>query len=589
MRKVVTRKELVDRALTNAVNVLSAINAGIYFPTFSNGLKEVGRYLGCTWTEENASGLQSLVWRARWEQDREPVWKGKLLTYNAEDCASLKHVTEFVQAVAEAARSRGGVTAAPPSGPSVAWADQVGMVSNHWQFGGARFNLPDFAHINRCAYFDYQREKVFLRTNKTVRRARLLQRRRRPRPPATRQIDTGADACPFCGESRVTQLREKTCSKIAYDLKFTRGGIHRQVIRCKAAWHWCEDCQVRFAPEGHRRRDKHLHGLKSWAMYQHVVHRVNISHLEGMLEDFFGLCIDRTELHGIRALMANRYRKTCDRILTRLVGGRLVHADETDVALRRGKGYVWVLASQEDVLYLYRPNREAGFLRDLLAGFEGVLVSDFYSGYDSLDCPQQKCLVHLIRDLNDDLIANPFDDEFKALAGEFGRLLRSIVDTIDRHGLHRRHLQCHKAEVSHFFRDLQARVYRSHTASAYQARFARTEGKLFTFLDHDNVPWNNNAAEHAVKAFAWYRLCADGKMGEDGLSDYLVLLSVQQTCKYRGVSFLKFLLSQEEDVDTYCRLRRSKAPPPALELYPENFSRSRFKRGDTKPTADKAS
>jgi predicted RecB family nuclease len=588
MRKVVKRKELVDRALAKAVNVLSAIHAGVYFPTFSNGLKEVGRYLGCTWTEENASGLQSLAWRARWEQDREPAWKDKLLTYNAEDCAALKNVTEFVQAVSEAARSRGGATAGSPSGPSVAWADQVGMAPTHRRLGGARFNLPDFDYINRCAYFDYQREKVYLRTSKAVRRACLLQRRRRPRPPATRELETRANACPSCGGGRVTRLREKAGSKIAYDLKFTPGGIRRQVIRCNAAWHSCEDCQAKFKPEPHLRRDKHLHGLKSWAMYQHVVHRVNFYHLRGMLKDCFGLCINRAELHGIRALMANRYRKTCERILRRIVGSHLAHADETEVALRQGKGYVWVLANQEDVLYLYKPSREAGFLKDLLAGFKGVLVSDFYSGYDSLDCPQQKCLVHLIRDLNDDLIDNPFDEEFKTLAGEFGQLLRPIVDTIDRHGLVRQYLRHHKAEVSRFFRGLEARIYRSQVARAYQARFAKTEGKLFTFLDHDNVPWNNNPAEHAVKAFAWYRMTTDGMVGEDGLSDYLVLLSVQQTCKYRGVSFLQFLLSQEEDVEAYSRHLRRKAPLPALEVYPENFSRTRFKREEPNTTADGA-
>ena len=43
MRKVVKRKKLVDRALAKAVNVLSAIHSSVYFPTFSNGLKEVGR------------------------------------------------------------------------------------------------------------------------------------------------------------------------------------------------------------------------------------------------------------------------------------------------------------------------------------------------------------------------------------------------------------------------------------------------------------------------------------------------------------------------------------------------------------------
>ena len=150
--------------------------------------------------------------------------------------------------------------------------------------------------------------------------------------------------------------------------------------------------------------------------------------------------------------------------------------------------------------------------------FKGVLVSDFYSGYESLPCKQQKCLVHLIRDMNDDLMGNPYDEEFKALAAEFGKLLRSIVDTIDRYGLKRRHLHKHKAEVARFFRDLAARVYRSELAEGYQKRFLKNEGRLFTFLDHDGVPWNNNTAEHAIKAFARFRELYDGQMGEEGLS-----------------------------------------------------------------------
>jgi hypothetical protein len=66
-------------------------------------------------------------------------------------------------------------------------------------------------------------------------------------------------------------------------------------------------------------------------------------------------------------------------------------------------------------------------------------------------------------------------------------------------------------------------------------------------------------------------------MGEEGLLEYLVLLSVQQTCKYRGVSFLKFLLSREEDVATFCERRRKGNEPPALEVYPDGFSRTHRK------------
>jgi hypothetical protein len=41
----------------------------------------------------------------------------------------------------------------------------------------------------------------------------------------------------------------------------------------------------------------------------------------------------------------------------------------------------------------------------------------------------------------------PFDDEFKSLVSEFGQLLRTIVATIDRHGLKRRYLNKHTADV----------------------------------------------------------------------------------------------------------------------------------------------
>jgi len=207
-------------------------------------------------------------------------------------------------------------------------------------------------------------------------------------------------------------------------------------------------------------------------------------------------------------------------------------------------------------------------------------VSDFYPGYESLPCEQQACLVHLIRDMNADLLSSPYDAEFKAIATEFGKLLRSIVATIDKYGLKKMHLHKHKAEVARFFHDVAARVYRSELAEGYQKRLGKNEGRLFTFLDHDNVPWNNNAAEHAIKAFARFRELYDGQMSEEGLSDHLVLLSVQQTCKYRGVGFLKFLLSREEDIGIFCERRRTGNEPPVLEVYPDGFSRTHRKMSE---------
>ena len=94
----------------------------------------------------------------------------------------------------------------------------------------------------------------------------------------------------------------------------------------------------------------------------------------------------------------------------------------------------------------FRDTREGSFLQELLGTYEGVLVSDFFTASNSVNCPQQKCLIHLMRDINDDLRKDPYDQEMRSIAEPFGRLLKEIVLTIDRYGLRRRHL--HKyAEV----------------------------------------------------------------------------------------------------------------------------------------------
>ena len=69
-----------------------------------------------------------------------------------------------------------------------------------------------------------------------------------------------------------------------------------------------------------------------------------------------------------------------------------------------------------------------------MGAFEGVLVSDFFTAYDSLNCPQQKCLIHLMRDINDDLRKDPYNQEMRSIAEPFGRLLKEIVLAIDRFG-----------------------------------------------------------------------------------------------------------------------------------------------------------
>ena len=154
---------------------------------------------------------------------------------------------------------------------------------------------------------------------------------------------------------------------------------------------------------------------------------------------------------------------------------------------------------------MYRPTREGDFLKELLKDFQGVLVSDFYAAYDSLECPQQKCLIHLMRDINQDLLNNPFDEELKSITGPFGTLLRAIVDD------HRpaRPEATAPEEAQARGGGVLPQPRRQHLPLRGRRgppqRLLKNEDKLFTFIHHDGVPWNNNNAENAIKRFAYYR------------------------------------------------------------------------------------
>src|ERR1019366_4955048 len=117
----------------------------------------------------------------------------------------------------------------------------------------------------------------------------------------------------------------------------------------------------------------------------------------------------------------------------------------------------------------------------------------------------QKCLVHLMRDINEDLHKNPFDEELKEIAKRFGMLLREIVGTIDEYGLKARHLGKHRKSASRFIELVVDMKCATEAALALKKRIEKNRDKLFTFLTYDGVPWNNNNAEHAVRAFTRVR------------------------------------------------------------------------------------
>ena len=217
----------------------------------------------------------------------------------------------------------------------------------------------------------------------------------------------------------------------------------------------------------------------------------------------FASCTVVNFLQTPRRLLRRRPRR---HILQAILKSDFVHVDETKINIEGVDHYVWVFTDGKHVVFRMTETREADIVREVLAGYKGVLVSDFYPGYDSMPFRQQKCLVHLIRDINDDLWKFPFDKELEAFAVEVQSLLVPILEAVDRYGLKARHLRKFEKDVERFYsKNITGREYTSEPVQTYQKRFDRYRESLFTFLTQDGIPWENNMAERAIRQLAVQR------------------------------------------------------------------------------------
>jgi hypothetical protein len=285
-------------------------------------------------------------------------------------------------------------------------------------------------------------------------------------------------------------------------------------------------------------------------MYQNIELHLPQMSIDSSMSKLFSLPLPRGWTNRMKMAAAQFYAITHDKLVKKLCSGPLLHIDETSISVRGVNGYVWVLTSMEEVAYFFSPTREGNTIQELLKNFAGVLVSDFYAAYDAIECRQQKCLIHFIRDLNNAILDHPYDEGLKQLAGNFASVVKPIIETVDRRGLKKRFLGKFRNSIDRFYKGL-VDDDAGEAAGKLVDRLQKNRNKMFTFLDFDDVPWNNNNAEHAVKAFALLRRVIDGLTTEKGLHDTLVLLSVCETCKCKNVDFLDFLRSGSKDIDDF--------------------------------------
>ena len=397
--------QVIQTAVLSSLNVLSAMYGKAYFPTFANGLKQVAGLLGAKWRTPSARGADSIMWRKQWEDTGDVAIKNRLMDYNQDDCEALHTLVSTLQRLIE--------------NPSQQSTD-IGFPDDPKRLGTERGKdiHRTFDALLHSAHSDYKSAKISIRSKDTAaahpKRAKQPSvKRKRPKSHGRPVTVRRKRKCPNHPGLILSPTRQISSCRVL-DLIFTKAGCRKTVLHYSGWKAYCPLCQTVYVPPAIKRL-KHAvfgRGWQVWAIYQRMVLRTSYRLISQAALDQFSEIIAPQNIQRFATQLSAQYARTEELLFATLLRSPALHIDETQLSIVGVTQYVWVFTDGSNVVFRLTETREAGFLIPLLDGYQGVVVSDFYAGYDALPCAQQKCVVHLVRELNDDLWKHPFNAEF---------------------------------------------------------------------------------------------------------------------------------------------------------------------------------
>ena len=349
----------LDRIVDRSVNLLGIMYGRIYFPTFSNGLKDVARWLGFEWTSPSASGGAAALARRAWELTGDDRYRQLLVDYNMEDCRAAEVVANALV----------GICNSHAAGLKTV---EVGSLEVSFQrtFGKFAAAMPEFEKINAAAYWDYQRSKVYVRTGKLSGRSASATVRPAQKERVDKEvtIEDRPETCVVCGSPKIWCYTRRD-SRVITDLRFTRKGIRKETIRFFYRHYRCGVCRAERTLW--RNQSKHGPNVRAFVAYLIIEMRLSNQKVSEHLSTVFNVNVQKSQVNDIKCAMAKHYAPMHQRILERIAAGPLVHADETKAVVSGGGHYIWVFANMSSVAYVCSASRDASILDSVLTGSRG--------------------------------------------------------------------------------------------------------------------------------------------------------------------------------------------------------------------------
>lgn len=304
--------------------------------------------------------------------------------------------------------------------------------------------------------------------------------------------------------------------------------VERYAGRCSC----CGGTTLAPVPEGLDEGTPFSVNILALALYLRFVHAISYQRLRRLFLHLFALTISEGALDGLFRRAKPSFDREVTAILARLRRARVVGSDETSVRIDGQTCWNWVFQNNQVVIHVIRRRRAAGVITEVMDGHRPVLwVSDLYAAQQGQADHWQVGLAHQLRDCRYAIEAGDtvFAPRMKAL------LLRAVVLARRRHALAPNTRRQYQRRLDKELDAILALAPQNRHGQRLRKRYAKVRGHLFTFLEHPEVPPDNNGSERELRPTATYRKVTGGFRSDWGADLFASVRSVIGTAARHGV------------------------------------------------------
>jgi transposase len=400
---------------------------------------------------------------------------------------------------------------------------------------GKKKERPSFAKANKSKKAEPKKPR---------RKRKPEQNGARRRETPTKSVSHKLEDCPDCGchlyGQSVARRRQVIELPPPQPVEVTEHVVMKS---------WCPRCERWHTPRLDLRGVVLGHGrlgvrLISLIAYLRTELRMTVRAIRNYLKTVHELVLSIGEITEVLDRVREAGQPTLRGLREQMRSSPVVHADETGWREDGQGGYVWTFSTAdgpEAVRYFERDKSRSGHVakRVLSVSFRGILVSDFYAGYNRYKGPHQRCWVHLLRDLHElkeehaeDGSVLQWASEVRALYDEAKAALPGMKERADqeREALYNSLVERSQELALRYAQD------KAHPCRALAKRLSRHQDELFQFVRVDAVPADNNLAERSLRPIVVLRKISGGTRSPAGSKTRMALASLFATWRARGLN-----------------------------------------------------